>query len=963
MNPVGTLESAKAVNPLKELLKYGQSVWLDYIRRNLITSGELKRLIDEDGLRGMTSNPSIFEKAIAGSTDYTDFLNSLKGRTDLDAKARYELLAIRDIQDASDLLRPVYQSANRNDGFVSLEVSPYLANDTNGTIAEARRLWSAVKRENVMIKVPGTPAGLPAIKQLIGEGININVTLLFAQEVYEQVAEAYIAGLEQCAAKGGDLSKIASVASFFISRIDTLVDSIANEKIKASKDPAQQAQLKSILGKVAIANGKLTYQRYLAIFSGPRWEALAKKGAHSQRVLWASTSTKNPNYRDVLYVEELIGKDTVDTIPPATLDAFRDRGKVRNSLTENIEAAQETMATLPKVGISMKEVTDKLTIDGVKLFADAFDQLLAAVEKSSSSPVTPRVSRQTYNLPKDLAAAVKTAADDWRANGKVRRLWQRDATLWTGTDEANWLGWLGITEDQIAQHENLRKVAEDAKTGGFSDILLLGMGGSSLCPEVLRMTYGKTAGYPELHVLDSTDPAQIKSFQDKIDLAKTLFIVSSKSGSTLEPNIFKQYFFEQVKKAIGADKAGSRFIAITDPGSKMQKVAEGDKFRHIFFGLPSIGGRYSALSNFGMVPGAVMGLDTKKFLERTEEMVQACASCVPVEENPGVVLGLILGSAARAGRDKVTIITSPGIFDLGAWLEQLLAESTGKQGKGIIPVDRESIGAPEIYGNDRVFAYLRLESAPDAQQDAKVAALEKANQPVVRISLTDPYDLGQEFFRWEIATAVAGSIIGINAFNQPDVEASKIATRNLTTEYEKTGSLPAEKPILEDKGVKLFTDEKNAAELAKAAGSDKSLVGYLKAHFGRMKAGDYFALLGYIQRNEAHEAALQAMRHAVRDKKHVATCLGFGPRFLHSTGQAYKGGPNSGVFLQLTCDDAKDLPVPEQKYTFGVVKAAQARGDFQVLAERGRRALRVHLGSDLAAGLRTLQDAVKQALA
>jgi len=963
MNPVGTLESAKAVNPLKELLKYGQSVWLDYIRRNLITSGELKRLIDEDGLRGMTSNPSIFEKAIAGSTDYTDFLNSLKGRTDLDAKARYELLAIRDIQDASDLLRPVYESAKRNDGFVSLEVSPYLANDTDGTIAEARRLWSAVKRENVMIKVPGTPAGLPAIKQLIGEGININVTLLFAQEVYEQVAEAYIAGLEQCAAKGGDLSKIASVASFFISRIDTLVDSIANEKIKASKDPAQQAQLKSILGKVAIANGKLTYQRYLAIFSGPRWEALAKKGAHTQRVLWASTSTKNPNYRDVLYVEELIGNDTVDTIPPATLDAFRDHGKVRNSLTENIEAAQETMAALPKVGISMKEVTDKLTIDGVKLFADAFDQLLAAVEKSGSSPVTPRVSRQTYNLPKELAAAVKTAADDWRANGKVRRLWQRDATLWTGTDEANWLGWLGITEDQIAQHENLRKVAEDAKTGGFSDILLLGMGGSSLCPEVLRMTYGKTAGYPELHVLDSTDPAQIKSFQDKIDLAKTLFIVSSKSGSTLEPNIFKQYFFEQVKKAIGADKAGSRFIAITDPGSKMQKVAEGDKFRHIFFGLPSIGGRYSALSNFGMVPGAVMGLDTKKFLERTEEMVQACASCVPVEENPGVVLGLILGSAAKAGRDKVTIITSPGIFDLGAWLEQLLAESTGKQGKGIIPVDRESIGAPEVYGNDRVFAYLRLESAPDAQQDAKVAALEKANQPVVRISLTDPYDLGQEFFRWEIATAVAGSIIGINAFNQPDVEASKIATRNLTTEYEKTGSLPAEKPILEDKGVKLFTDEKNAAELAKAAGSDKSLVGYLKAHFGRMKAGDYFALLGYIQRNEAHEAALQAMRHAVRDKKHVATCLGFGPRFLHSTGQAYKGGPNSGVFLQLTCDDAKDLPVPEQKYTFGVVKAAQARGDFQVLAERGRRALRVHLGSDLGAGLRTLQDAVKQALA
>src|ERR1700751_5996045 len=591
MNPVGTLETGKAVNPLKELLKYGQSVWLDYIRRNLITSGELKRLIEEDGLRGMTSNPSIFEKAIAGSTDYTDFLNSLRDRTDLDAKARYELLAIRDIQDATDLMRPVYDSAKRKDGFVSLEVSPYLANDTQGTIAEARRLWKSVNRDNVMIKVPGTPEGLPAIKQLISEGININLTLLFSQQVYEQVADAYIAGLEQLAANGGDLSRVASVASFFISRIDTLVDSIVNDKLKTEKDPAKQALLKSILGKVAIANGKLTYQGYLKIFSGPRWDALAKKGAQTQRVLWASTSTKNPNYRDVLYVEEMIGKDTVNTIPPATLDAFRDHGKLGNSLTENIEAAQGTMDSLAKAGISMKEVTDKLTKDGVKLFADAFDQLLAAVERSSSCPVAPHVSRQTYSLPPELAAFVKTAVDDWRANGKVRRLWQRDASLWTGEDEASWLGWLGITEEQIEDLDNLKKIAEDAKSGGFAHVLLLGMGGSSLCPEVLRMTYGKIAGYPELHVLDSTDPAQVKSFADKIDPAKTLFIVSSKSGSMLEPNIFKQLFFQQVKNAIGADKAGSRFIAITDPGSKMQQVAEGDKFRHIFFGVPSIGGR------------------------------------------------------------------------------------------------------------------------------------------------------------------------------------------------------------------------------------------------------------------------------------------------------------------------------------------------------------------------------------
>jgi transaldolase/glucose-6-phosphate isomerase len=963
MNPVETLETAKAVNPLKELLKHGQSVWLDYIRRNLITSGELKRLIEKDGLRGMTSNPSIFEKAIAGSTDYTDFLNSLKGRTDLDAKARYEMLAIRDIQDATDLMRPVYDSAKRKDGFVSLEVSPYLANDTEGTIAEARRLWKTVNRENVMIKVPGTPEGLPAIKQLVSEGMNINITLLFSQQVYEQVAEAYIAGLEQYAAKGGDLSKVASVASFFISRIDTLIDSIVSEKLKNTTDSAQQAMLKSILGKVAIANGKLTYESYQKIFSGPRWEALAKKGAQTQRVLWASTSTKNPNYRDVLYVEELIGKDTVNTIPPATLDAFREHGKVRESLSEGVDAARQSMATLAKVGISMKEVTDKLTKDGVKLFADAFDQLLAAVEKSSSCAVAPHVSRQTYSLPAELASSVKTAIDDWRANGKVRRLWQRDASLWTGSDEANWLGWLGITEEQIEQSDSLKKVTEDAKSGGFAHVLLLGMGGSSLCPEVLRMTYGKISGYPELHVLDSTDPAQIRSFEKIIDLAKTLFIVSSKSGSTLEPNIFKQYFFEQVKKAVGAEKAGSRFIAITDPGSKMQQVAEADKFRHIFYGLPSIGGRYSALSNFGMVPGAIMGLDAKKFLDRSEEMVEACASCVPVEQNPGIVLGLILGSAAKTGRDKVTIVASPGIFDLGAWLEQLLAESTGKQGKGIIPVDREALGNSEIYGNDRVFVYLRLETAPDAQQDAKITALEKAGHPVIRIAVNDNYDLGQEFFRWEIATAAAGSVIGINAFNQPDVEASKVATRNLTSQYEKTGSLPPEKPILEDKGVKLFTDEKNASELAKASGSNKSLAGYLKAYFARVKAGDYFALLGYIQMNESHEQSLQAIRHLVRDKKHVATCLGFGPRFLHSTGQAYKGGPNTGVFLQITCDDASDLPVPGQKYTFGIVKAAQARGDFQVLAERGRRALRVHLGADLESGLKTLAAAVKEALA
>lgn len=566
------------------------------------------------------------------------------------------------------------------------------------------------------------------------------------------------------------------------------------------------------------------------------------------------------------------------------------------------------------------------------------------------------------SLPEPLSSAVHENVADWQSSAKMQRLWNKDASLWTGSDEANWLGWLDITDEQIAQQDQLQKFAKEVQQRGFQDVLLLGMGGSSLCPEVLRMTFGRITHFPNLHVLDSTDPAQVKFFEHQIDIPKTLFIVSSKSGSTLEPNIFKQYFFERTKQAVGVTKAGSQFVAITDPGSHMQKVAEGDRFLHVFFGRPSIGGRYSALSNFGMVPAAAMGLDTKKFLSLADEMKRACGPSVPVEENPGAMLGIVLGTAANAGRDKVTIITSPGISDLGAWLEQLLAESTGKIGKGIIPVDRESLASPDVYGTDRVFAYVRLESAPDADQDAKVAALEKAGQPVVRITLPDIYHIGAEFLRWEIATAVAGAIIGINAFNQPDVEASKVATRALTSEYEKNGSLPSEKPILEDSGIKLFTDEKNASELARAAGSDKSLAGYLKAHLGRIKAGDYFALLGYIQMNAEHEASLQVMRHAVRDTKYVATCLGFGPRFLHSTGQAYKGGPNSGVFLQITCDDPVELPVPGQKYTFGVVKAAQARGDFQVLADRGRRALRVHLGKDLKAGLGTLQAAIQKAL-
>jgi len=539
-------------------------------------------------------------------------------------------------------------------------------------------------------------------------------------------------------------------------------------------------------------------------------------------------------------------------------------------------------------------------------------------------------------LTPDQRAAFERTLDDWRTSGKVGRLWSKDASLWTGADENKWLGWLDIVEAQLKAADKFVQFAKDVRERGFTHILLLGMGGSSLCPEVHSLSFGKRDGFPELHVLDSTDPAQLLAVESRVDLAHTLFIVSSKSGSTLEPNIFKQYFFER------AGRNGSRFVAITDPGSKMQQVAEQDKFWRIFFGLPSIGGRYSALSDFGMIPAAGMGVDVSMFAGLAQGMVNACSPSQPVASNPGVVLGSILGSLALAGRDKVTIIASPRIHDLGAWLEQLIAESTGKIGKGLIPVDREQLGAPSVYGSDRVFVYERLENAPDAEQDRAVAALEAAGHPVVRLSVPDTYHLGAEFFRWEIATAVAGSIIAVNPFDQPDVEAAKIAAKKLTAAFEESGSLPPESDVVPI--------------------GDANLQSRLRAHFNSLRAGDYFGILAYIEMNGAHEDALQAARSKVRDSKKVATVLGFGPRFLHSTGQAYKGGPNTGVFLQITCGDAKDVPVPGQKYTFGVVKAAQASGDLQVLRERGRRTLHVHLGSDVSAGLAQLTSAIERAL-
>jgi transaldolase/glucose-6-phosphate isomerase len=946
------------MNPVKELETHGQSVWLDFLARGFVAKGGLKKLIDTDGVKGVTSNPSIFEKAIGSSDEYDGAIGEALKRGDRPVAELFEHLAIEDIRNAAKVLRPVYDQLKGDDGFVSLEVSPYLAMDTKGTIAEAERLWKEVDRKNLMVKVPATPEGLPAIEHLIGEGISINITLLFSQKVYVQVAEAYLAGLEKYIAGGGEPSHVASVASFFVSRIDSAVDKELDDKIAKANDPTEKARLSALKGKIAIANAKMAYQDYKKLFSGPRWRKLEAKGAKPQRLLWASTGTKNKAYSDVLYVEELIGNNTINTVPPATLDAFRDHGKLRDSLEENIDEAKGVLAGLEKSGISLDAITAELVKDGVKLFADAADKLYGAVAYKRAAVIGGSIDQQKLALGAGISKAVETGTEEWRASGGIRRLWQRDKSIWTGTDEDKWLGWLDSVSAEKGKLADYRDFSGWVRQQGFTDAVVLGMGGSSLGPEVIAETFGQQPGFPKLHVLDSTDPAQVRAMANAVNMAKTLFIVSSKSGGTTEPNVMKDYFFAEVSAAIGAGTAGGHFVAVTDPGSSLEKVAEKQGFARIFHGDPTIGGRYSVLSPFGMVPAAAAGIDLAKFLDLTLAMVRSCGPDVPPHENPGVQLGLAMGIAGRDGRDKVTILSSKKVADFGAWGEQLIAESTGKDGKGLVPIDGEPLGEPTVYGSDRFFIDLRTE---DEAGSDELAALEKAGHPVVRITMKSVDHIGQEFFRFEIATAVAGAVLGINPFNQPDVEAAKIKTRELTAAFEKSGSLPPEKPVLSGNEVDLYTDDKNAGALRKG-GADGDLGSWLKAHFARSGAGDYVALLAYIERDPAHIDALQHMRLAVRDRRHAATCAEFGPRFLHSTGQAYKGGPDSGVFLQITADDAEDLAVPGQKASFGVIKAAQARGDFDVLTERGRRALRVHLKGDLKSGLAMLDAAILKAL-
>jgi transaldolase/glucose-6-phosphate isomerase len=939
------------LNPLARLAAQGQSIWLDYIKKSLMDSGELAKLLEQDGLRGMTSNPAIFEKAIAGSSDYAGLLSAAGPRCATDTKSVYEEVAIADIQRAADILRPVYEQTKKLDGYVSLEVSPLLARDTRGTLAEARRLWATVARPNLMIKVPGTPEGLPVLRALIADGINVNVTLLFSNVAYERVANAYIEGLEDRFRAGQDLSHVASVASFFISRIDSAIDAQLDALAQNASGDAK-ARIEALRGRAAIANAKLAYQLYKQICADPRWKALATCGAQPQRLLWASTGTKDARYRDVLYVEELIGAETVNTIPPATYDAFRDHGKIAATLEQGLDRARTDLSNLAGLGISLDAVTAKLLDDGIRLFEDAFHKLLGAVAAKAEVD-----TRLAWKLPAELGSAVDAALAEWKAGAKMQRLYARDAELWTGKDEARWLGWLDIVEREWAECGRFETLSREARAANHAHVVLLGMGGSSLGPEVLRRVFGRQSGAPEFLVLDSTDPAQVAAIEAQIDLARTLFVVASKSGSTLEPNVFKAYFYERVKSKLGAALAGSRFLAITDPGSAMEQVAKRDQFWRICYGDATIGGRYSTLSDFGLVPAALQGLDVAKLLGRAREMVSLCSPAA-AGRNPGLRLGLALGCAAKRGRDKLTLFASPALRPFGAWLEQLIAESTGKLGQAIVPVDLEGATESPKYGTDRVFAALLLDGDTDAALEQRLVALEAAGQPVLRLRLRDRYDLGAEMYRWEIATAVAGAVLGIHPFDQPDVEASKIETRKLTDAYEKSGSLPAETPLFSDDGVRVYASAANA----KALGGAKTLAAALKAHFARLGAGDYFGLLAYVQMNDEHVEALQQLRHLVRDTRRVATCLGFGPRFLHSTGQAYKGGPASGVFLQITCDDARDLAIPGAKYTFGVVKAAQARGDLAVLEERGRRALRIHLGSDVRAGLAQLGAAAREAL-
>ena len=920
---------SKAANPIRELLAQGQSLWYDNIRRQLITSGELARLRDE-GVRGVTSNPTIFEKAVSGSTDYDEGLVRLVRAKRKPADILWDLM-VEDIQAAADVFRPVYDQSKGHDGFVSIEVSPAVARSTKRTVEMARELWRRCQRPNVMVKIPATRAGLPAIRQMLGEGVNINVTLIFSVERYAAVAESFLAGLEDFQAKGGDLARVNSVASFFVSRVDSKVDKLLAARVAAARDPKEAGRLELLYGKAGIANSKLAYERFKLLHSGPRWEALRKAGATPQRCLWASTSVKDPRFPDTMYVEELVGPDTVDTVPPNTLAAFREHGEVRRSLDEHVDTAKRQLKELADAGIDLDEVTRELEVEGVDSFFKSYGDLTRALTRAAREIRAGKGPTQWHSLG-TLQPVVDRASAALQKEDAPRRLWAKDGSLWPG-DAGDWLGWLNVVEKMEAKEAELRELARAGKA--YSDVVLLGMGGSSLGPDVLRNTFGRVAGHPTRHVLDTTDPATIERLTRAIDVADSLFVVASKSGGTTETLSHFAHFWALVSAR--AKKPGSQFLAITDPGTSLEKLAREHGFRAVFTNPTDIGGRYSVLSYFGLVPAALAGYDYGALLESATGMAHGCAADVPADRNPGVWLGAVLGSlATEVKRDKLTLVLSPKIGTLGYWVEQLIAESTGKLGRGIIPVEGEPLGQPGDYGDDRLFVHVRM--AADAEHRG-VRALEMAGQPVVTLTLQAKADIGGEFLRWEIATVIAGSILKINAFDQPNVQESKDNTKEVLAEYVAKKRLPA-------------------ADTVAAAGSGREL----RALLGKLKAGrSYFAVMSYTARNATSERSLARIRTAVRDSHKVATTSGYGPRFLHSTGQLHKGGPPIGVFLQVVQEDTTDVAIPGQPYGFSVLKQAQAIGDLRSLKSRGLPVLRVTLGRSPGKGWANLVEAVEAA--
>jgi transaldolase/glucose-6-phosphate isomerase len=936
-------EAADKDSPLIRIQSFGQSVWLDYIRRGMLNSGELWHLIVEEGLRGVTSNPSIFEKAIAGSNDYDKAISAMahEGKTTGEIS---RALMIQDVQHAADLLHPVYYQTEGRDGYVSIEVSPLLAHDTGGTIKEARQLWDDLYRPNVMIKVPGTREGLPAIQQLISEGINVNVTLLFGLARYREVVEAYISGLEKRMTKHEDLRNIASVASFFLSRIDVIADPLLERLMQADGNQGKLAR--SLHGEIAIASAKAAYKIYQELFNSERFQALASYGAYSQRLLWASTSTKDPAYSDVKYVENLIGADTVTTLPLETLIAYREHGRPEARLAQDAEKAEKKLEDLSKLGIELDQLTQQLEDEGIQKFAKSFENLNHALEKKRAAAHGELLDEQSLALGAE-EEAVRKRLSVFQREEFGRRIWAKDPTCWkeSPADQEGIkgaLGWLHVAEKMEANIDAIEKFASEIRDQGYSHVVHMGMGGSSLAPLLFERVFDRAEKGLPLTVLDTVDPATVLKVEREVELAGTLFIIASKSGTTTEPLALGDYFYAKLKSLRG-DHAGENVVAITDPGTPLVDLAHERNFRKIFLNYQDIGGRYSALSYFGLVPAVLMGMDVRELLNRSLRMSYACASNVSVQENPSLMLGATLGELATKGRDKVTLLTVDRLAAFGMWLEQLLAESTGKEGVGLLPVVGEKPDNLLAYGKDRVFVYLDYLPGKDEELERIVETLRENGYPLITIAINDLLNIGQEFFRWEMATAAAGAVLGINPFDQPNVQESKDNAKQLLKILTDQGNFPEEQPDLEERGLRLYG-------LA-SAGSLKEGLGSFLAN---ARPGDYVALQAYFPEEAETEQSLQALRHRIRDAFQVATTIGYGPRFLHSTGQYHKGGPNNGLFLQLTADDIEDVYIPGRPYSLGQIKRAKALGDLQALRRHGRRVIRIHLGENVHLGLSTL---------